>query len=167
MEYFLEVNAKGSPEVSQKPVFGDPKITVPADGGEKRQPAAHKHLICPCGTLDQRSARAGQNTARDAPPPPRPAPRARGTARLRVSLPSPCGCRKSGGRADPDIAALSYCSSIMHDVMILIIIIMDLIPETVSPPSIKNCLGHGVSSYQDRRPGHATCWQNVDLGTLD
>lgn len=100
MEYFLEVNAKGSPEVSQKPVFGDPKITVPADGGEKRQPAAHKHLICPCGTLDQRSARAGQNTARDAPPPPRPAPRARGTARLRVSLPSPCGSRKSGGRAE-------------------------------------------------------------------
>lgn len=31
---------------------------------------------------------------------------------------------------NPDIAALSYCSSIMHDVMILIIIIMDLIPET-------------------------------------
>lgn len=96
---FLEVNAKGSPEVSQKPVFGDPKITGPADGGEKRQPAAHKHLICPCGTLDQRSARAGQNTARDAPPPPRPAPRARGTAQLRVSLPSPGGGRKGGGRA--------------------------------------------------------------------
>lgn len=99
MEYFLEVNTKGSPEVSQKPVFGDPEITVPADGGGKREPEAHKHLICPCGTRDRRSARAGQHIAGDAPPPPRPAPQARGAARLRVSLPSPCGCRKSRGRA--------------------------------------------------------------------
>jgi hypothetical protein len=100
---------------------------------------------------------------------------ARGTLRFQKPMPGPASVCLSlislslslSLPTDPDIAALSYCSSIMHDVMILIIIIMDLIPETVSPPSIKNCLGHGVSSYQDRRPGHATCWQNVDLGTLD
>lgn len=34
MEYFLEVKSKGSPEVSQKPVFGDPEvIIVPAIWG--------------------------------------------------------------------------------------------------------------------------------------
>lgn len=52
------------------------------EGGGKRLPAARKHLICPCGTRDRRSARTGGRASelaggaahpRDAPPPPRPA----------------------------------------------------------------------------------------------